>query len=79
MIDVEGATPVRFSTVSGTFRAYGHEVGLEVLGIAVNALVYFYEDPATTRNVLGRQGWLNRVRFGLVDYDSTVFLRKYDE
>jgi len=68
-----------FSTVAGEFRAYGHELTLAVLGVEVQALVYFYENPNFTRNVLGRNGWLNRVRLGLVDYDSVVYLSPYDE
>jgi hypothetical protein len=79
LIDVESGTPLRFSTVTGEFNAYGHELSLAVLGIEVHALVYFYENPAFTRNVLGRRGWLERVRFGLVDCDSLVYLSPYDE
>jgi len=52
---------------------------LAVLGVEVNALVYFYEEPAIARNVLGRSGWLDRVRLGLVDYDSLLYLSAYDE
>jgi hypothetical protein len=70
---------VTFWTVSGSFRAYGHWLGLAVLGVEVNALVYFYEEPAIARNVLGRSGWLDRVRLGLVDYDSLLYLSAYDE
>jgi predicted aspartyl protease len=79
LIDVEGGTPLNFSTVAGEFRAYGHELTLAVFGIEVHALVYFYENPNITRNVLGRNSWLNRVRLGLVDHDSVVYLSPYDE
>lgn len=79
LIEVEGGMPLTFSTVAGEFRAYGHELTLAVLGVEVQALVYFYENPNFTRNVLGRNGWLNRVRLGLVDYDSVVYLSPYDE
>jgi hypothetical protein len=71
--------PLNFSTVAGNFRAYGHELTLAVLGIQVHAVVYFYENPNINRNVLGRNGWLNRVRLGLVDYDSMVYLSAYDD
>jgi hypothetical protein len=64
LIDVERGTPLTFSTVAGGFRAYGHELSLTVLGIEVHALVYFYENPVFTRNVLGRHGWLNRYDLG---------------
>jgi len=52
---------------------------MAVLGEEVHALVYFYDNPKVTRNVLGRNGWLNRVRLGLVDHDSVLFLSAYDE
>jgi predicted aspartyl protease len=79
LIEVERGALLRFSTAAGEFRAYGHELTLAVLGIKVDALVYFYENPNITRNILGRSGWLNRVRFGLVDHDSAVYLSPYDE
>lgn len=67
------------STVAGNFRAYGHELTLAVLGIEGHAGVYFYADPSVSRNVLGRHGWLNRVRLGLVDPDSLLYLSAYDD
>ena len=33
------------------------------------ATIYFYANDNFGRNVLGRRGWLNRVRFGVVDHD----------
>jgi hypothetical protein len=78
LIELERGTPLDFSTVAGKFRAYGHELTLATLGLEVRALVYFYEDPSIRRNVLGRNGWLNRVRLGLVDHDSLVYLSAYD-
>jgi hypothetical protein len=79
LIEVERGTPLDVSTVAGDFRAYGHELTLAALGVEVHALVYFYENPNVKRNVLGRNGWLNRVRLGLVDYDSVVYLSAHDE
>lgn len=79
LIEVERGTPSGFSTAAGEFRAYGHELTLVALGVEVHALVYFFENPHIRRNVLGRNGWLNRVRLGLVDYDSVVYLSAYDE
>jgi hypothetical protein len=54
-------------------------VTIAVLDVQVHAMVYFYEDASINRNVLGRNGWLNRVRLGLVDYDSLVYLSAYDD
>ena len=45
-----------FRTVTGSFPAYEHEVTLQVLGIEFSTLVFFAQDPAFGRNVLGRVG-----------------------
>jgi hypothetical protein len=78
-IDVEKGTPIRISSVGGPFRAYAHDLSLEVLGLKSDAVVYFYEDRSAGRNVLGRSGWLNRVRLALVDHDSLIYLNSYDD
>jgi hypothetical protein len=66
-------------TVAGDFLTYAHEVNLVVLGIETTTTVYFAADESFSRNVLGRQGWLDRVRLGLVDYDGTLYLSAYDD
>jgi hypothetical protein len=79
LIDVERGTPLSCATINGNFRAYGHELTIEVLGIVLDAVVYFYEERLMTRNVLGRNGWLNRVRLGLIDHDSSIYLSAYED
>jgi hypothetical protein len=79
LIELEQGTLTDFVTVAGTFRAWGHELTLAILGVEIHALVYFFENPEIRKNVLGRNGWLNRVRLGLVDYDSLVYLSGYDD
>ena len=49
-------------------RVSGRSGALQVLGTETAATVYFFADPSIERNVLGRHGWLDRLRFGLVDY-----------
>jgi hypothetical protein len=78
-IDVETGTRQGFSTAAGNFRAFGHQLTLEAVGVKVDALVYFYEDREKDRDVLGRTGWLDRIRFGLVHHDSLLYLSAYDE
>lgn len=41
-------------------------------------MVYFFADKEIEKNLLGRSGWLDRVRFGLVDYDRKFYLSAYD-
>jgi hypothetical protein len=76
---IEAGMAQRISTATGTFMAYGHEVRLSVLGLDYDATVYFAEDPNFGRNVLGRQGWLDRVRLGLIDYDGKLYLSDYND
>ena len=78
-IAVESGVPTRISTVTGGFLAYGHQVALAVLGIEMEATVYFAEDPAMPRDVLGQTGWLDRIRLGLVMHDRQLYLSHYDD
>lgn len=77
--EVKTGAPKRFSTVTGSFLTYGHDVTLSVLGIETATIVYFAADENFTRNVLGRQSWLDRVRLGLVDYEGKLYLSDYNE
>jgi predicted aspartyl protease len=67
-----------YTTANSRFEAYGHEISVEVLGTEIMAMVYFYADRTIARNVLGRCGWLDRVRFGLVDYEHLVYIAEYN-
>jgi len=40
--------------------------------------VFFADLPGFFRNVLGRHGWLERIRLGLVDYDGEIYASRYD-
>lgn len=78
-IPIEKGIPKRLSTLAGTLTAYGHEVILETLGVQFQTLVYFAETDEVKRNLLGRQGWLQLIRLGLVDYDCELYLSPYGE
>jgi hypothetical protein len=45
---------------------------------AIESMVYFFGDPAINKNLLGRNGFLDRVRLGLVHYDRELYLSPYD-
>ena len=51
------------STLTGNFVAYGHEVTLEVLKMETHSTVYFAAENSFKRNLLGREGWLQRLPF----------------
>jgi len=76
-IDVESGTPLRFSTVTGSFDAYGHTVTVKSFDYSFDIPVYFAAFEAFKRNVLGRRGWLDHVQLGLVEYESTIYLSRY--
>jgi hypothetical protein len=41
-------------------------------------MVYFFGDERINKNLLGRAGWLDRIRLGLVDHDGELYLASYD-
>lgn len=77
--DIERGIPQWIGTATGRFLAYGHEAMLIVLDIETTATVYFAVDEHFPINVLGRTGWLDRLRLGLVDYESHLYLSDYND
>jgi len=78
-IQIERGSEMELTTLTGTLRAYGHEIILETLGFRFETLAYFPDSPEVRRNILGRYGWLQLVRLGVVDYDSELYLSRYDD
>ena len=78
-LDVESGTAQRIRTVTGSFAAYGHEVTLTVGELEWQAVVYFAADESFPVNVVGRVGFLDRLRVGVVDYEQSLYLAAYDE
>ena len=50
-----------------------------VLGIETVSTVYFAESDYFDRNVLGRIGWLDRVKLGLIEQEGKLFLSEYSK
>jgi hypothetical protein len=67
-----------FGTAEGTFTGFGHEVSMCAFGFEFSATVYFanFRYP---RNVLGRYGWLQQMRIGIVDYEGKLFVARYGD
>ena len=79
-IDVESGIPLRLRTLAGSFTAYGREVTLRTYNQEWSATVYFHgQGPRIVPNFLGRTGWLDRIRLGLVHYDQQIYVEQYDE
>ncbi len=75
--EIETGIPIMIGTATGAFRAFGHEVTLHFLGIEIVSTVYFAESEYFDRNVLGRTGWLDRVKLGLIEQEGKLFLSQY--
>lgn len=78
-LDPEAGERLSISTAVGSFEAYGHLVTLACMEWQWEAMVYFAASPAFRRNVLGRSGWLQQLRVAIVDYDSVIYLAKYED
>lgn len=77
-IRVEDGIPIRLSTLGGPLEAYGHEVTIQTGSIEFESLIYFAKHPGLPRNLLGRQGWLRKLRLALIDYDNLLFFSAYN-
>jgi hypothetical protein len=66
-----------YRTVTGSFRAFGHEITIETLGLAWPALVFFHAIGNPAYAFVGRRGWLDRVRLGIVHHEQRLLLGQY--
>lgn len=78
-IEVETGYRQNLSTLAGGLAAYGHDIELETLGLTFDTFVYFAEDYAIKRNLLGRRGWLQLIKLGLDDYGSKIYISPNQE
>lgn len=78
-INVEQGTPQRMRAATGSFLAYGHELTISLEGIEWHATVFFAENEHFPVSVVGRVGFLDRLRVGLVDYEQAFYLSAYDD
>jgi len=73
-LDVEAGERMAIGTATGSFEAFGHTVLIKSCGIELESTVYFAALENFPRNVLGLSGWLNRIRFGLIEHECAVYL-----
>jgi hypothetical protein len=79
-LDIKRGDPIKLGAiVFGSLDAFGHEVTLRVGSISVPLIVYFAKDYSLPMNFIGRQGWLQKVKLGVVDYENKVYLGEYDD
>lgn|SRR5262245_53675360 len=77
-LEIEQGRAEWIGTATGRFKAYGHDITLQALGFQFDLTVYFTEMFSFGRNVLGRYGWMQQVKLGLVDYEGKLFVGRYD-
>jgi hypothetical protein len=78
-LDVETGVHKVVSTATGRLDVYGHTLTLSCLEWEFETMVYFAAPSDYRRDVLGRSGWLERFRLGLVEHDALLFLSGYDD
>jgi hypothetical protein len=69
-LDIEQGEYKRLRTLTGGLDSFGHEVSIKALNIVLDSAVYFAREKGLPRSILSRQGWLRKLRFGLVEYDN---------
>jgi hypothetical protein len=78
-LNIEAGESKSFGTATGQFQAYGHEVTIACFDWELHSVVFFPAALEIHRNVLGREGWLQKFRVALIDYDSILHLSHYNE
>ncbi|MDQ3634387.1 MAG: hypothetical protein M3405_07735 [Acidobacteriota bacterium] len=63
-LDIETGIPLRISTATGVFDTFGHTINLSVHTLETESTVNFAAEESFYLNILGRQGWLDRVKLG---------------
>lgn len=76
-LEVESGLPLQIATATGTFLAFGFRVTLAAAEMEVDSLVYFAQSQEIRRNVLGRHGWLELVKLGIVDYERKLYVSRH--
>lgn len=77
-LDLLSGVPKRMRTAAGSFPAYGHEITLVVYNLEWQIMVFFAEPEEFPVNVVGRIGFLDHLRVGLIDYEQLLYLDSYE-
>jgi hypothetical protein len=77
-LDLTSGALTRIETPTGSFYCYGHELTMSVFDLEWQTVVYFAEHDAFHISVVGRVGFLDRLKVGIVDYDQLLYLGLHD-
>jgi hypothetical protein len=78
-IDLEQGWPMSMQTATGRVMTYRHRVTLVVSEYRFDVGICFAADQGLYPSVLGRNGFLDRVNIGLVDYEGKLYLGRYGD
>lgn len=78
-IDIEKGIKDRVSAMGTIIEVYGHEVTLTLGDLSVDLVVYFPSYQHIPRNLLGKQGLLQKFLVGLDDHGGFVYLGYHDD
>lgn len=78
-IDIESGVPQPMRTATGSFMTFGHEVTISLKDLEWQAMVFFVTDEFFPVNVIGRVGFLDKLRIALIDYDQELYFSHYNE
>lgn len=77
-IPVDQGMPSVLRSLGGPLEAFGHEVLLQTGDLVFQSFVYFAKYPGLLYNILGREGWLRKIKLAVIDYDNLLYLTPYD-
>ena len=75
---IEEGIPLKLRSLTGSLDAFGHEVTIQTGDLVFQSMVYFAKYPGLPCNLLGRQGWLRKLRLAIIDYDNLLYLSDYN-
>ena len=78
-LNVEEGERESVRTAKGNFTAFGHEITLKCSDMELATTVYFAQDESFPINVVGRRGFLQMLKLGLIEYEQMLYLSPYNE
>jgi hypothetical protein len=79
-LSIESGIPETVRTADGgVIEIFGHYVMMTCLDWTFDSLVYFAKQASFRRNVVGRSGWLEKFKLGLIHHDGLLLLGHYDD
>ena len=52
-------------------------MSVRTLGMEWSTMVFFHESGNPAHAFVGRRGWLDRIRLGLVHYEQALYVAEY--